>query len=286
MQSTPSDINGVVGNALYTLGLQDIARTQLATRTLAFLAAAQGPLTAEALCHAIGIVFVLDSHAEPSELLEDEIPNPAAVFECCMGLVAIDPVSRIVTLAHHDIEQHLRTRWNDVFPRYADNARLAKCCMAYISLAAFSTGPCCEAEAYSRRLEQYPFLDYASRHWGQHTRELLPHQKIDGDIFKDIGQLLSKEKRKNLESSLQVCEIDPDFHGRKLVYGTAALDLSADKVQSISSLQVATRYGLTRVVQNMMRTSPGMISKQDSYGTSALHEAAREGWDDLVHNIT
>lgn len=283
MQAIPNDITGVVGNALYMLGLQDIARTQLAKRTLAFLAAARAPLTAEALCHALGIAFVLDSHADPSELIEEEITNPAAVFECCMGLVAIDPVSRIVTLAQYDIEQHLRTRWNDVFPRYAETARLAKCCMAYISLAAFSTGPCCEAEAFSRRLEQYPFLDYASRHWGQHARELLPHQKIDGGIFNNIYRLLSREKRKNLESSLQLCEIDPDLHEKKLMYGTAALDWSADRFQSISSLQVATRYGLTRVVQNMMRTSPGMISKQDSYGMSALHEAARAGWDDLVH---
>lgn len=265
------------------VGLQDIARTQLAMRAMALLTAAQAPLTAEALCHAMGIALVLDLRTEPLELIEDEIPNPASVVECCMGLVAIDPVTRIITLAHYDIGQQMRMRWNDVFIHCPENMRLAKWCMAYVSLAAFSDGPCYEAIAFGRRLEQYPFLDYASRHWGRHAREALPHQKIDGDIMDDIGRLLSKEKRKNLESSLQVCEIDPEFHEAMLRYRKSALDSSAHRVQSVSSLQVATRYGLTRVVQDIMRARPEMISRQDSYGTSALHEAAKAGWNDLVH---
>lgn len=135
------------------VGLQAIARTHLAMRTLALLTAAQEPLTAEALCHAMGIALVLDSCAEPLELIEDEIPNPASVVECCMGLVAVDPVTSIVTLAHYDIEQHMRMRWNDVFTRCPEDVRLARWCMAYISLATFSSGPCYEAKALGRRLQ-------------------------------------------------------------------------------------------------------------------------------------
>ncbi len=265
--------------------LQDTARTQLAMRTLTLLTAAQAPLTAEALCHAMGVALILDYHPEPMELIADEIPDPASVVECCMGLVAIDPVTRIITLAQYDIGHNMRMRWNDVFTRCPDDARLAKWCMAYLSLGAFSSGPCCGAEALTRRLEQYPFLDYASRHWSQHVREDLSQQKTNGDTIDDTGRLLSQEKRKNLESSLQVCEAGPEFHEAMLVNGKPVLDWNVGRFQSVSSLQVATRYGLTRVVQDIITASPEMISEQDSYGTSALHEAAKSGWNDLVQML-
>ena len=58
---------------------------------------------------------VLDSNRCLSKLSEDEIPNPASIIECCMALVAIDPVIRAVTLAHSDIAQYMQTHWEVLF---------------------------------------------------------------------------------------------------------------------------------------------------------------------------
>jgi len=53
--------------------------------------------------------------------------------------------------------------------------------------------------------------------------------------------------------------------------------LRAEGYQSVSSLQVVVRHGLTAIVQELITRSPETISKQNSHGMSALHEAAQVG---------
>ena len=63
--------------------LQNENRAVLATRALALLTAAQVPLTAEALCHALGIAQVLDDKKKnPSTLSLEEIPDLISIIEC------------------------------------------------------------------------------------------------------------------------------------------------------------------------------------------------------------
>ena len=162
--------------------MQHSGRVQLATRTLALLTAAPTtavvPMTAEAISHATGIAQVLGSEDRLLSLREDEIPNAESIAECCMGLVAIDPVTRIVTLAHFDIAQYMQTHWDELFSG-KEKLMLAHITLAYLSLGFFSIGLCLQADALSKRLEAYPFLDYASRYWGHHAREAISLQDAD-----------------------------------------------------------------------------------------------------------
>lgn len=180
----PSEVGGIVKNALDMINMQDPARAQLATRTLALLTAAKisirdgAPVTARALSHAVGISYVLDSKRRLSKLSEDGMPNPASIIECCLGLVAIDPVSKIVTLAHFDIARYMQIHWEDLVS-WREKLMLANITLANISMDDFSTGPCRQADALISRLEAHPFLDYASRHWGHHAREAMLLQDAD-----------------------------------------------------------------------------------------------------------
>ena len=279
----PCDTAGIVDSAFEMIKLQDKARTQLAIQTIALLATARTPVTAGAICHAMGISHVVASNEEPSELSNDEIPNPSSIVECCMGLIAIDPDTTIVRLAHYDIAQHIRNHWGDLFGQ-KEVLELWKICMAYLSLAAFSSGPCHEGNIFNRRLEKYPFLDYASRHWGYHAREalLLRETKVEAaeDIVEDINLLL--KKRMNLESALQVDEVDPGVQVALLQGFKRDVAMHPDRFKSVTSLQVATRHGLTTIVLDQIAKNPQLISKQDWYGITALHEAARAGWVDIV----
>ena len=105
LANIPSEVYGIVRGYLDMINARDPARAQLANRALALLVAAKvptaggAPLTARAMSHAMG-VHVLDFTRRLSKLSEDEIPNAATIIECCMGLVAIDPVTKIVNLAH------------------------------------------------------------------------------------------------------------------------------------------------------------------------------------------
>ena len=267
--------------------MQDPARAQLATRTLALLTAAKAPMTAGGMSHAMGIAHVLDSKKRLSRLSEDEIPNLESIIECCMGLVAIDPVTRVVNLAHFDIAQYMQTHWDESFS-WKEKLMLANITLAYLSLDAFSNGPCRQADAFSRRLEACPFLDYASRHWGHHAREAMLLQDADAEqgkqeLIGNVNWLLNN--RMNLESSLQVC----DLNSRPSIVREALLRnkdkdfaLRAEKFRSVSKLQVATRHGFFQIARMIIDSHPDLVFHQDDFDTSALHEAAQGGWADIV----
>ena len=264
IQSIPSDLDAKVKNVLDMIGLQNAARSKLAIRTLAFLAAAQAPLTAQELCHAMGIASLCDIERDPVELSRDNVPASASVVECCLGLVSLDPVTKVISLAHYDIEQHLQRQWTSLFAGYLGKGDLTNWCIAYISLNAFSNGPCLEVHELSERLEQYTFLAYASRYWGQHAREALLSQDNHDECFHLVRALLSERRRRNLESSLQVSALDHEAY-------TAVCGKNMASFQNMSSLQVAVRFGLTKISQVIMSEHPGMIVGKDTQGMSSLY---------------
>ena len=252
--------------------LQDENRAELAHRALALLTAAQAPLTTEAICHALGLANVLGSEKRPSRLILEDIPNPESVIECCMGLIKIEPTTRVVTLAHYDILQEMRERWAEIFGS-DQTARLAETCIAYILLDDFSGGPCHEIATLRGRLEQHPFLDYASHFWGYHARTALLLDACEADFIKDIRRFLQQQM--NLALSLQVSEYDPEGNSRTLA-------INPGRFLGLSELQIASRHGLAAVVEDVLRMNPKVVSNQDEYGRSALHEAAQAGWEDIV----
>ena len=252
--------------------LQDGNRAKLAYRALALLTAAPTPLTAEAMCHALGLANVLDYKKRPSRLILEDIPNPESVIECCMGLIKIEPTTRVVTLAHYDILQEMRERWVEIFGS-DQTARLAETCIAYLLLDDFSGGPCHEMATLRGRLEEHPFLDYASHYWGYHARTALLHDACEADFINDIRRFLQQQM--NLALSLQVSEYDPEGDPR-----TLAID--PGRFLGLSELQIASRHGLAAVVEDVLRMNPSVVSNQDGYGRTALHEAAQAGWEDIV----
>ena len=288
----PSEVGGIVKSALEMINMQDPVRAQLATRTLALLTAVrdQAPVTARALSHAVGLSYILDSNTRLSKLSEDAMPNPASIIECCLGLVAIDPVSRAVTLAHFDIAQYMQIHWDEMFS-WKEKLRLANITLAYISMDTFSTGPCRQADAIISRLEAHPFLDYASRHWGHHAREAMLLQDADAEqgkqkLIENVSLFLND--RMSLESLLQVCDLNSRpsevSEVREVLLRSNGKDfaLHADKFRSVSKLEVAIRCGFSAIARKLMESHPGMVSDQDDFGTSALHAAAEAGWDELV----
>lgn len=252
--------------------LQDENRAELAYRALALLTAAPAPLTAEAMCHALGLAHVLDYRKGPSKLTLEEVPNSESIIECCMGLIKMEPTTRVVTLAHYDILQEMRTRWTEIFGS-DQTARLAETCIAYLLLADFSGGPCHEIATLRRRLEEHPFLDYASHYWGYHARKALLLPAGEAGVKDDIRGFLNQPM--NLALSLQVSDYDPEAKQN-------LLNIDSDSFLGLSGLQIASRHGLAAIVEDFLSTDSDIKSIPDRNGRTALHEAAQAGWEDIV----
>ena len=188
LRRTPEDIDDeIVQSVLHAISLQSEARAKLARRISALLTAAEEPMTAEAMCHALSMSYDLETQQPPHELDKDLIPDVEVLVKCCEGLISIDPVTRLVTLAQGDIAECMRRQRSAHLSRhisgtcakidhfwYQEMTMLAAVSLAYLSMSIFEEGPCHQLSALRERLDEYPFLEYAARHWGYNTRELMP----------------------------------------------------------------------------------------------------------------
>ena len=286
----------IVQNVLYTINLQGEAQAKLGRRILALLTAAQEPMTTEAMCHALGMSYVLDTQQFPRELEKDLIPEVGVLVKCCEGLITIDPVTRLVTLAQDDMAECMRRQRSKYLScnvncirreidhfSYQEMAMLAAVSLAYLSMSIFEDGPCHQVAALRERLDVYPFLEYAARYWGYHVHEVQRHP-YSSSIDPSAGILLGKAK--SLESVLQVRGLETDVVClREAPQKGKEHDqvLDATQIRSgVSTLQVVSSYGLTHVVQDLLSSKPATSFEPDSFGTSAIHEAAQAGWDDIV----
>ena len=188
------------------IGQQSKAREQLARSTLASLSVVMIPITAGAICHALRMATSFDCEKGPRELREDKIPNPDSIVESGQGLVAIDPVTSVVTIPCYDIEEYLRDHWDNVFAPSV-KVQLTKALLAYLSLDAFVSGPCYDKKDFNRRLGDYPLMNYASQYWAHHIHGVLSLGTPGQCIFEWVNRFTAK--RSNLESSLQVSSMTP-----------------------------------------------------------------------------
>ena len=250
-------------------------------------------MTAEAMCHALGMSYVLEIEKFPLQLDKDLVPDVGVLVKCCQGLITIDPVTRLVTLAQDDIAECLRRRQvarlkyiigdtrakNEHFSHW-EMTMLPTVSLAYLSMSTFEEGPCYQLAALRKRLDEHPFLEYAARHLGYNTQASLHYH----NSFKIVPSLLRKAK--NLESAIQVRDLDADvvrlleaLHNGK--EHDQALD--ATRIRSgISGLQVASGYGLRCIVGEILNHNWVTSFEPDSFGISALHEAAQAGWNPIV----
>ena len=161
LQETPDTICGIFQSATELMRHQCEAREQLVRRALALLAIIATPITAGASCHALGMANVLDFEEGSRELHEGYIPNPDFIAGCYQGLIAIDPVISVVTIPYWEIEQHMQKHW-DTLLLPSVKRKLAEMLLAYISMEAFSSCLSCHIDDFSRRLGEYPLMNYAS----------------------------------------------------------------------------------------------------------------------------
>ena len=302
LRRTSEDIDDeIVQEVLHKINLQCETRAKLARQILALLAAAKEPMTAEAMCHALGMSFFFETWRYfPSKLDKHFVPDVGVLVKCCEGLIAIDPVSRLVTMVQDDIADCLRRGRSKSLPNsmsspppnkdhfsYVEMTMLAAVSVAYLSMSTFKRGPCHRLAALRKRLHKYPFLEYATRHWGYHARELMDHGFTDSATEYAVSKLLRNAK--SLESVLQVRDLDADvLRLLKASQEGKGHDQALDSTQirtGVSALQVLSGSGLTRMVRDLLAQKPASSFEPDSLGTSAIHEAAQAGWDDIVVSL-
>lgn len=202
------------------------------------------------------------------------------LLECCQGLVVVDAASKVVRLAHYTTQQYFDKNKAEYFPNA--HIQLTSTCLAYLQFRAFAKGPCdfvgsSNLELRSQkgpikksrllviRRVRYPFLDYASTHWGDHARSSPSSGTHDESIIAFL------QAPKALASSLQAR--DDNWYDRP--------GSEARAREQVLSLIVS--FGLTSTLSKLINDRWLSFKHVKSRDMEALLlAAANRGWSDMV----
>lgn len=108
-------------------------------------------------------------------LEEEDLPDGNILTGACGGLIIVDRESHTIRAVHYTAQQYFDRSCGKRLMEAKLN--LTKISLTYFLLPNFSSGICATDSSIFQRLQIYPFLDYAAKHWGSEGGDL------NGDLF-------------------------------------------------------------------------------------------------------
>lgn len=228
----------------------------MAKKILYWIFYASRPLTMSEIQHAMAVEI------GDVDFDEDGIPDEELILSICTGLVAYEEEYGYLTLVHYTLQQYFEGKAGLHFPKA--EVDILRVCLTYLSFTEFGSGPCPQEHLFKRRMQQRPLLRYAVPNWGAHARgnaEQLCQNMILSFLSNDA----------KISSSIQVL----------YVRNLAGRGHSHRFPKSVTALWIASFYGLTLTVRNLIRNGADMKWKT-TIGDTALHRAVGSGHAEVV----
>ncbi|KIX09816.1 uncharacterized protein Z518_00897 [Rhinocladiella mackenziei CBS 650.93] len=228
------------------------ASERRARDVLALITFAKRPLSVFELQHALA-VEVGTSKLDPRNSRDTK-----DIISACAGLVSAE--GGVVRLFHYTTQEYLQQRnW---FPDAEKS--LGKICVAYLSFGVFENGRCRTDEDFEKRLNAYPFYDYAARNWGLHVRTA---------SIEDDEMLLSLLQNEN-----KVLACSQAMLVRK---GYTWRGYSQRVPGNVTGLHLAAYFGLSIAMRALLAQGASLTST-DAHGRTPLSWAAENGNEAVV----
>lgn len=156
LESLPTGITELYGEAFNRIRSQSENDKLAAQRAITYITCAKKPLTVEELRHALSV--------KPGDTASDvnDLPLTKILLNITAGLIRVDEKTNMATLVHHTLQEYLEEHCIAMIRSH--EIELAVACITYLSFESFSGGPCVSSKDLDRRLENFPFLEYASHH--------------------------------------------------------------------------------------------------------------------------
>lgn len=225
----------------------------------------KGPLHIQELRHAIAVSGGLP----PDNLVAMERFIPQSIVSLVGssgGLCVMNENEDTVSYAHPTVQQYLLDRQAVIFP----NIEVDRCraCIAYLSLKDFEKGACTTRAEWNSRLEQFPFLEYAARHWCQVRRFSQASEEVNRQVEDQIVRLLSHA---GLLANLAQCQ----------AYSNGWMGTDSIHIPRTTALIVAMQFNLLGVMTKLLggnTDDPRIdVNEQNEVGQTALDLAVTAG---------
>ncbi|UKZ97213.1 uncharacterized protein TrAFT101_011977 [Trichoderma asperellum] len=248
------DTSKLLEETLEDIKRQSKDRSNLAMKTLTWLAHAKRPMLVKELCQGLAI--------SPGDCCPKKINlvQLKSILDSCLGLVVVDHASSVISLRHSSIKEFLRHQ-SDI-QSYTNDHYLTKTCLTSLLFDHFDN---CNftSEEMAAQLQPFPFLRYAAQYWGHHALGHPTGECIDL-IARFLGERPDLRCPAQTWFNFEVCRVRRNESSRKGVTG----------------LQIASSFGLHQTVEVLLDRG-SEIDTKDLSGWTALHYAAVNG-----HEVT
>ena len=250
LETLPTTLDDIYEDALLRIQKQDEDDAAIAKKILSWVFWSRRALSVDELLHALA-VSPEDDDFDTGELLDEG-------FLCSVtaGLITTD-YKRCVQLVHYTTQKYFEKNKERWFPNA--RAEIATTTLTYLNFESFAE-PCQgneEDEKLDARLQEFPFLVYASEHWGEHAREFY---SLKPEIRKAVFTLVRNPLR--LASSIQAAW-----------YSGSSWDVR----KGINSLHVCAWFGLDDLITDILKQGPSIDSQDPVYRQTPLMYACKRG---------
>jgi len=263
LQTLPLCHKDAYADTLDRILAQEPERRDLAIHALSWVCVSERPLDVAELQHAVASLC-----SDGLSYDDEDLATEKSILSACLGMLVSLKTGSNVELVHWSARQFLVKRLN--LDDQATRVSIGKACLKYISTAELSQGPCTSLSDLRTRLQRFPFLDYAARHYGAHVRP------VEDDMLPELLTFLNDANLRR--SSWQLLHFVVDI-------GSKSAEAMFNSVPGeASSIHVACYWGFSSVLKRAVAAFSGsyVLDWPDSHGWTGLHWATSAGREDMV----
>ena len=247
------ELGDVYSATIERIKAQDGDKSRLGMAALMWISHVERPLQADELCHALAVrLGTIDFNT-------DNVPSMSTLISCCQGLITVDKQASTVRLIHFTLQEYLSAH-PDIFSR--PHSAIAEICLTYLNsqqVKALSTDP-------SPGIQNTPFLEYCSVHWGTHAKKDL------SEGARSLGLELLEGHYNQISTRLLLSQVKPlNFFIKHLA-----------TLSPFSGLHCASFFGIVEIVAGLIEMGCYDINEGDFSGRTPLAWAAHNGHEELV----
>lgn len=255
LEKQSTGLNQVYQSTLQRIDMQPMARRDLARRFIGWVVFAKRRLKIDEVIHAFAV------EDDEDYIDEDNFVSPDLLLRSCVGLVVLHD-DRTVAMVHATAYDFFGPK---VLPPCDMETDIAESCLRYMCLSPFKEGPCTSRVEMSRRFDKMLFLDYASRHWARHIKEI---ESVEEDLKSLVQFFICNEKL--LNAAVQALHFRNELE-------TDLLDSLFDSIpQDQTALHVAAYWNLTGTLRTLIESGLS-TSLTDTHGWTPLHYSCANG---------
>ena len=231
-------------------------KSVLGMKVLMWVLYSEWPLQSEELCHALGVEI------GSTDLDPEGVPALRTLLSSCLGLVTVEASSSTVRLVHFTLQEHLL---HDPTLFHIPHSTIAEVCLTYLNFESVWDLP----QTLDSAPSTMPFLEYASYHWGEHTR-----RGATENVKRLARRLLDR--------------FDEHISAQLLLIYRRPFRLYFDQPggpTGFTGLHGAAFLGIAEIVAAILETKECDVNATDCIGHTALVWAAIEGHEEVVRRL-